>query len=232
MNKFKVGDLVSVIIGEPVWYTYLDACRKEKLGKTGTVVRVEQQRFTKEDLLWFLPNNEQKTDEISDDYSETVYAYKVKFPEEPERHIVFSEVHLKAFEMPAERKREFSEKVDDRRNSFDEEFERKMSDELFEAFFGKINPLDCDYTEEAISLIKKLHMRCATLEAEKSAMIKYIDERLVKEIILKDGYPNSNVYSGTRREKQAEINVLFKIKSMMNVNVFTSEPPQEPTQEK
>ena len=89
--KFKIDDLVTVIKGENVWYTYLDDLRQKLLGKTGRIIQVESQVFTVEDLEWYhrpkpwIPM--------------VVHSYYVIFPAEPERKINMSEVHLKLFEL-------------------------------------------------------------------------------------------------------------------------------------
>jgi len=98
-NKYNVGDLLTVIKGEDVWYTYLDWSRKEKLGRTGTVTKVEEQAFDAEDLRWFFPGCSEVQVKIKEDYTKTVYSYFMRFPDEPDREINFSEVHLKAFEI-------------------------------------------------------------------------------------------------------------------------------------
>lgn len=90
MRKFKVGDLVTVV-EHNVWYTHLrDGLRENFIGRTGTVVAIDELTFTKEDKEWY----KCKTTE-----PETVYDCTVRFPWIPERPIVFSEAHLKAFSM-------------------------------------------------------------------------------------------------------------------------------------
>lgn len=90
MRKFKIGDLVTVVKDTSIWYTHLDDIRLKKLGRTGRVVKVSQVKFTSEDMEWYrksLP-------------ALTVYDCTVLFPDEPDAPICFSEIHLKAFEMP------------------------------------------------------------------------------------------------------------------------------------
>ena len=103
MRKFKVGDFVTVVEND-VWYTYLDSIRKELVGKTGRVISIGEIDFTKEDAEWNyikkLSDGYTKNDwkEVPDYWTQTVYDCKVRFTDG--REIVFSEVHLKAFEMP------------------------------------------------------------------------------------------------------------------------------------
>jgi len=89
--KFKVGDLVTVCRGTSVWYTHLDTLREKLLNKTGRIVSVEKQIFTKEDLEWYRVNSPEQYLEI--------FNYYVVFPDEPERKINMSEVHLELFKL-------------------------------------------------------------------------------------------------------------------------------------
>lgn len=89
--KYKVGDLVTFVQEEPVWYTCLYEFRKQFLGKTARVIEVKKQIFTKEDLEWY------KRTDIHAPLE--VFSYIVVFPDEPTRYICISEVHLKLFEM-------------------------------------------------------------------------------------------------------------------------------------
>ena len=100
--RFKISDLVTVIKGEPVWYTHLDKCRLEKLDKTGTVVKVEYIDFNKDDLEWYRVGptiGYDKANPIPDDFLLRIYSYHVRFPAEPDRIINISDVHLKLFQM-------------------------------------------------------------------------------------------------------------------------------------
>jgi len=90
-HKFKVGDLVTVVQRETVWYTYLDDLRKQLLGKTGRIVKCDSLTFTKDDMQWYV-QPEQKA-------GLTIYDYIVIFPAEPERRICISEVHLELFKL-------------------------------------------------------------------------------------------------------------------------------------
>jgi len=90
-HKFKVGDLVTVVQGESVWYTYLDGLRKQFLGKTGRIVKCDSLTFTKEDVQWYK--------QPEDKAGLTVYDYFVVFPIAPERRICISEVHLELFKL-------------------------------------------------------------------------------------------------------------------------------------
>jgi len=99
MRKFYVSDLVTVTNeNDNVWYTHLiDGLRNTLIGRTGRVVEIDELTFTKEDLEWH--RDPKRLDKYPDDWTETVYDCKVVFPFMPDRPIVFSEVHLKAFEM-------------------------------------------------------------------------------------------------------------------------------------
>lgn len=91
MNKFKVGDLVTVINEESVWYAHLYDLRLELLGKTGRVVFADSLTFTKDDLEWYnIPKS---------NIPFTVYYCLVVFPHMPDRSIDISEIHLKLFEL-------------------------------------------------------------------------------------------------------------------------------------
>lgn len=98
MNEFKLQDLVIVVEDEPdLWYTYMDNIRKERQGRTGRIMKMENLTFTHEDLEWyFLGRDPKRTiNSIADDWEQTEYSYRVRFPDCKE--IVFTEKHLRLF---------------------------------------------------------------------------------------------------------------------------------------
>jgi hypothetical protein len=94
MNKFNIDDIVEIIKGKSVWYTHLDDLREKKIGKRGTIVSIEKQIFTKEDLLWAFGTYSSMYRLARPDYEQITYSYMIKFPDEPKRLICFSEVNL------------------------------------------------------------------------------------------------------------------------------------------
>lgn len=99
MRKFHVGDLVTVVKNN-VWYTHLnDGLRDTLIGRTGRVVDIDEMTFTKEDLEWgpYLGRDPKRLDKYPENWTETVYDCRVKFPFMPDRPITFAEAHLKEF---------------------------------------------------------------------------------------------------------------------------------------
>jgi signal peptidase I len=99
MRKFHVGDLVTVVKND-VWYTHLnDGLRNTLIGKTGRVIDIDEITFNADDKRGSHPFPSEGYLSVPDDYSETIYECRVKFPFMPERPIVFAEAHLKEFNM-------------------------------------------------------------------------------------------------------------------------------------
>jgi len=94
--KYKVGELVTIAKGHPVWYTHLDDLRLSFVGKTGRIVDIESQVFTAEDLKWFYFNYK---DKIDPNYKQTIFNYYIIFPSEPNRKILFTEIYLTPFNL-------------------------------------------------------------------------------------------------------------------------------------